>query len=290
MKQIVGIGELLWDMLPAGKQIGGAPGNFAFHAGQCGAESTLVSAVGQDDLGKELLAVAKSKNLNAQVEVLTQPTGTVDVELDENGIPSYTIVESVAWDYIPYTKSLEDLAHATDAVCFGSLAQRNQVSRNTIYRFLDAMKPDALKIFDINLRQHFYTKEIIEESLERTNILKLNDEEVEVLKDLLQIDKTDVDDVCHYLMDKYGLSIVILTCGINGSRIYSEDVVSCLPTPKVEVADTVGAGDAFTAAFCTSFLQNHNIKIAHQKAVEVSAYVCTQNGAMPTLPNTLLEM
>lgn len=283
-KKIVGLGELLWDMLPTGKQIGGAPGNFSFHAGQLGLDSTLVSAVGKDALGEELLAVANERGLQHIIIQIDKPTGTVDVKLDEQGIPQYTIVENVAWDFIPFTPELEQLATEADAVCFGSLAQRNAISRSTILHFLDVMKPGAMKVFDINLRQQFYSRDILQESMRRVNVLKLNDEEVSVVRDLFGYPEGTLLDTCVRLMEDYNLTSVILTCGTEGSYILNGSERSFMNTPKVQVADTVGAGDSFTAAYCAAVMQGKSIYEAHRLAVEVSAYVCTQNGAMPLLP------
>jgi len=290
MYNIVGIGELLWDMLPAGKQMGGAPGNFAFHASQCGINSVLVSAVGNDDLGNELMVSIKRKNLNVLSRCVPKPTGTVNIVLDDRGVPNYTIVEDVAWDYIPFSEDLRVLAEKTDAVCFGSLAQRNAVSRNTILRFVDAMKTDTMKIFDINFRQHFYSREIIETSMQKATVLKLNDEEMRVLIDLLNLQGKDESEICSSMMSRYGLSIVILTCGERGSSIFGKHEISVLATPNVQVADTVGAGDAFTAAFCVSYLKHKNIALAHELAVKVSAFVCTQHGAMPKYTDELMRI
>ena len=179
-KIVVGMGEALWDVLPEGKKIGGAPANFAYHVSQFGLPSCVVSAVGDDLLGKEILENFTSKGLKFHIDTVPYPTGTVQVEIDQAGIPQYEIKENVAWDNIPYTASLENIASRTGAVCFGSLAQRNVVSRNTINRFLDAMPQDenSLVVFDVNLRQGFYNKEILCNSMKRCNILKINDEEL----------------------------------------------------------------------------------------------------------------
>ncbi|NDV82786.1 carbohydrate kinase [Bacteroides sp. 51] len=288
-KIIVGMGEALWDMLPEGKKIGGAPANFAYHVSQFGFDSCVVSAIGNDELGDEILEVFKEKNLNHQIEKVNYPTGTVQVTLDNEGIPCYEIKENVAWDNIPFTDELKRLALSTRAVCFGSLAQRNEVSRKTINQFLDTM-PDLegqLKIFDINLRQHFYTKEVLKESFEKCNVLKINDEELVVISRMFGYPGIDLQDKCWILLAKYNLKMLILTCGTNGSYVFTPGVVSFQETPKVPVADTVGAGDSFTAAFCASVLTGKTIQEAHKLAVEVSAYVCTQSGAMPILPEVL---
>ncbi len=286
---VVGMGEALWDVLPEGKKIGGAPANFAYHVSQFGLPSCVVSAVGKDPLGNEILENFTSKGLNHLIEEVPYPTGTVQVEIDPAGVPQYEIKENVAWDNIPYTARLEQLAERTKAVCFGSLAQRNVVSRNTINRFLDAMpqNDDNLVVFDVNLRQGFYTKEILCNSMTRCNILKINDEELITVSRMFGYPGIDLQDKCWILLGKYNLKMLILTCGINGSYVFTPGNVSFQPTPKVEVADTVGAGDSFTAAFIASVLKGLPVAEAHSKAVATSAFVCTHKGAMPILPKEL---
>ena len=283
---VVGMGEALWDVLPEGKKIGGAPANFAYHVSQFGLPSCVVSAVGDDALGDEILENFTSKGLKQLIEKVPYPTGTVQVEIDQAGVPQYEIKENVAWDNIPWTPALEELASHTKAVCFGSLAQRNVVSRETINRFLDAMpkSDDSLVVFDVNLRQGFYNKEILCNSMEHCNILKINDEELVTVSRMFGYPGIDLQDKCWILLGKYNLKMLILTCGINGSYVFTPGNVSFLPTPKVEVADTVGAGDSFTAAFISCILKGMSVAEAHHRAVDTSAFVCTQNGAMPVLP------
>ena len=290
-KYVVGIGEALWDVLPDGKKIGGAPANFAYHVSQCGWQSKVVSAVGNDKLGDEIIANFQKKSLNVLIEKVAYPTGTVQIELNAEGIPCYDIKENVAWDNIPFTDRLQQLALNTCVVCFGSLAQRNTVSRETINAFLDAMPegPDQYKIFDINLRQAFYTEKIIRDSLQRCNVLKINDEELGVIGRMFGYEEMDLPETCRALLRAYRLKMLILTCGIHGSYVFTSQDFSFLETPKVEVVDTVGAGDSFTAAFISSILHGKTVKEAHRRAVDVSAYVCTQNGAMPTLPSSLIR-
>lgn len=288
---VVGMGEALWDVLPEGKKIGGAPANFAYHVSQFGLPGYVVSAVGDDALGKEIVENFTSKGLNQLIAEVPYPTGTVQVEIDQAGIPQYDIKENVAWDNIPYTDSLEALAKRTKAVCFGSLAQRNVVSRETINRFLDAMpqSDDSLVVFDVNLRQGFYNKEILCNSMSRCNILKINDEELVTVSRMFGYPGIDLQDKCWILLGKYNLKMLILTCGINGSYVFTPGNVSFQPTPKVEVADTVGAGDSFTAAFISSILKGKSVQEAHSRAVRTSAYVCTKKGAMPILPAELTD-
>ena len=287
---IVGIGEILWDVFPGGKVLGGAPANFAYHVSQYGLQGYAVSAIGADALGKEIIDTLASKKLKNLVSITDFPTGTVQVTVDNQGIPQYEICENVAWDNIPFSNELETLARNTIAVCFGSLAQRNSVSRNTINKFLKLLSPEAIIIFDINLRQYFYTKELICESLLTCNILKINDEEViEVSKFFDWSHLTELD-ICYQLLKDFSLNMIILTRGMNGSYVITENERYFKPTPVVKVADTVGAGDSFIAAFVSSILNGKSISQAHSTAVNVSAYVCTQHGAMPEVPSTLLNM
>lgn len=286
---VVGMGEILWDMLPEEKKLGGAPANFAYHVSQFGLPGCAVSAVGSDLLGKEILDTLEARKIDHRVATVAYPTGTVNVTLDGAGIPKYDITENVAWDHIPFTSELESLARRTKAVCFGSLAQRSETSRDTIRRFISAVPrtPDSLIVFDINLRQHFYSPEIIDGSINMCNILKINDEELTIVSRMLRLPGDDIKTVCRCLLDRYNLRALILTCGTDGSYIFTTDTTSFLPTPAVEVCDTVGAGDSFTAAFIASLLRGKPISEAHSTAVAVSAHVCTRPGAMPLLPSTL---
>ena len=286
---VTGIGEVLWDVLPEGKKLGGAPANFAYHVSQFGFESRIVSAIGPDMLGEELLSGLGDKGLDCMIEAVPYPTGTVQVELDGNGIPCYDIRQDVAWDNIPFTPGLEALAKTTGAVCFGSLAQRSPVSRDTINRFIDAMPEGSLRIFDINLRQNFYTKDIVCNSMRKCNILKINDEELETVSVMLGLPDGPQQSRAKALLSMFGLKALILTCGATGSHVFTSEETSYIATPQVEVADTVGAGDSFTAAFVSGLLKGLDIRQAHRLAVATSAFVCTQEGAMPVLPASLTD-
>lgn len=288
---IVGLGEVLWDVLPEGRKLGGAPANFAYNVRQFGFDSLAISAVGNDKLGDETLAALKDKGLDFIMPQVPYPTGTVLVSLDDEGIPAYDIRENVAWDNIPFTPEMKAAAQSCRAVCWGSLAQRNVVSRTTINSFLDAM-PDGggrLKVFDINLRQKFYTKEVIMESLRRCNVLKINDEELVVIGRLFDYPGLDMRNKCWLILGKYNLDMLVLTCGVNGSYVFTPGRVSFQETPRVDVVDTVGAGDSFTGAFCAAILKGMPVPEAHRLAVEISAYVCTQSGAMPVLPASIVN-
>lgn len=286
---IVGLGEILFDCLPDGKKLGGAPANFAYHASQFGLNGIAVSAIGPDELGQEVLDQLGEKNLQTRLETVDYPTGTVQVTLSGEGIPQYDICEGVAYDNIPWTPEIEAIAKETRAVCFGTLAQRNEVSRSTIQKFLEAMPAKSLKIYDINLRQHFYNQTLIEDNLRRCNILKINDEELEILGDMFGYPELSAENKCWILLSKYNLDTLILTCGTDGSYAFTPGQISFQPTPKVTVADTVGAGDSFTSTFCSALLNGKPVADAHKLAVEVSAFVCTQNGAMPVLPKELTD-
>ena len=288
-RMIVGLGEALWDVLPEGKKLGGAPANFAYHTGQFGLDTLAVSALGEDRLGDETIAAIEEHGLNYMMPRVPYPTGTVQVTLDDEGIPAYDIKENVAWDNIPFTDEMKAVAQNCRAVCFGSLAQRNVVSRGTIKKFLSTTPDDCMKIFDINLRQSFYTKEVIDESLHLCNVLKINDEELVVIGRMFGYPGLDMQDKCWLLLGKYNLDILVLTCGVNGSYVFTPGSMSFYETPKVEVADTVGAGDSFTGTFCACILKGKSVADAHRIAVDASAFVCTQKGAMPKLPDTILN-
>ena len=287
---VIGMGEALWDVLPEGRKIGGAPANFAFHAGQAGMDTRVVSAVGRDALGDETLLTLQQKGLNTDaVARVDFPTGVVQVTLSEGGIPQYDICEGVAWDNIPFTPALDELARNAQAVCWGSLAQRSEVSRNCIYRFLDAMPSEQgrLKVFDINLRQHFYSIDVIEASCQRANVLKINEEELVIVSELLRLGTPQVEQQCRLLMERFSLDMLVLTCGSNGSYIFTPVETSFRVTPLVQVADTVGAGDSFTATLVADLLKGAPVGVAHEHAVQLAAYVCTQQGAMAEWPEAL---
>ncbi len=283
---VVGIGELLWDVLPTGKRAGGAPINFVYHATRMGAEGYAISAVGNDVSGTEIIQeLDKNQIISEYISTVEYPTGSVMVEL-QKGIPTYTIIEGVAWDHIPLTQPAIDLMKRADAVCFGTLAQRAPESRATLRTLLSYMPEEALRFFDINIRQSYYSKELIEELLEQANIFKINDEELEMLRPMFGLEGS-TEEVCRQLIGRYNLRYLILTAGADFSTIYSPTESSTLSTPKVKVADTVGAGDSFSGAFVYSLLTGKSLREAHRKAVEIAAFVCTQSGAWPAYPKTL---
>lgn len=276
---VVGIGELLWDVLPTGKKAGGAPINFVYHATQLGAEGYAISAVGKDELGEEIVQELDNNHIAHCIESVDYPTGTVEVTL-EKGIPTYNIIENVAWDHIPVSSKAIEIVKEAKAICFGTLAQRNMDSRKALTELLSYAPEEALRFFDINIRQNYYSKELILDLLGKANILKINDEELEMLRPMMGLEG-DYEVCCKALLEKYGLKYVILTAGSKFSAIYSTDENSVIGTPKVAVADTVGAGDSFSGAFVYSILAGKSLKEAHRKAVNTAAFVCSKEGAWP---------
>ena len=283
--KIIGIGEVVWDCLPEGKKLGGAPVNFSFFAKELGADSYPISAIGNDELSIETLAELKKTGLDlSYISRNDYPTSKVLITLDAAGIPQYEIVENVAWDAMECTPAIKQLISDADAVCWGSLAQRSEKSRVAIGQMIDAAPEKALKIFDINIRQHFYSKEIVEESLQKANVLKLNEDELPLIIKLLAL-PADFNAAIAELISHYSLKYVIFTQGAVCSSIYDvTGEVSNIATPKVAVVDTVGAGDSFTATFVVNILKGASVAEAHRKAVDVSAYACTQAGAINPLP------
>lgn len=276
---IVGIGELLWDMLPEGKRAGGAPINFVYHATQLGAKGYAISAVGNDMIGQEILAELDKSRIMHFVQANSFPTGTVEVQLN-NGIPSYQIIENVAWDHIPLSQEALEIVKRADAVCFGTLALRHPDSRQTIKALLNAAPEKAYKFFDINLRSSYYSAELTDELLQTANVFKINDDEMTVVRELFSLSGSD-EEICLELLHKYQLRYLIFTAGEKYSIIFHQNQRSYLATPKVKVADTIGAGDAFSGAFIEGLLTGKTMRDAHKEAVATAAYVCTQSGAWP---------
>jgi fructokinase len=287
--KIAGIGEGLWDVFPDGKQFGGAPANFACHCHTLGAEAYVVSCIGNDELGLEGREFLSNHGVDITGLALSEEfeTGTVLVTLDSDGKPDYEIKEGVAWDNIPFTEEMQKIASGVNAVCFGSLSQRNDVSRRSIATFLDATPQECLRMFDINIRQHYYSDEVILSSLEKANALKINDEELPLVAKLLDISGTDEEQL-KAILKTCSMNLVILTCGPKGALLVTEDDVSFEPAAKAEIiASTVGAGDSFTATAIMGYLNKKSLEEINRRANEVAAYVCTQTGAVPTLPESL---
>jgi len=289
--RVAGLGEVLWDLLPGGKQLGGAPSNFAFHAQALGAESVIVSAAGSDPLGEELLETLVSRGLSDEYIAVEEslPTGTVDVRLDPQGKPEFVIHENVAWDSIRLTGPLQELARGLSAVCFGTLAQRSSISRSTIRDMLRATPPACLRVFDVNLRQGFYSRDILRESLALSSCLKLNEEELPEVARLLSVEGTERE-ILQGLLDRFNLQMIALTRGENGSLLFTGTESSEVEPPRIEVADTVGAGDAFSAALTVGLLQNLPLEVINRRAAALAGYVCTREGAMPEVPEHLRSL
>src|SRR5882762_4715961 len=297
---VIGVGEVLWDLLLTGAQLGGAPANFAYHAHALGAHAQVVTRVGNDDYGREIIRRFHEMGLpetTVQVDK-TSPTGTAKVALSGDGLAHFTIQENVAWDLIATTDEAVAVARRADAICFGSLAQRCERSRNTIQYLVAATPPDALRVFDINLRQEFYSHGVVEQSLQLANVLKLNDDELPVLASMFsltgpserQIDH-QAEDQIERLAQAFSLRLVALTRGANGSLLYLSDKRrwSDFASRPVKVVDTVGAGDSFTAALVLGLLRKMDLDEINAIANEVARYVCSQSGATPSLPAELAQ-
>ena len=284
---ILGIGEILWDLLPAGRQLGGAPANFAWHATQLGGQALVISGIGSDADGRAILEQLQQLHLDGRLIAShpTLPTGTVTVQLDA-GQPSYTIHTHVAWDAITATEEALRAAAATDCVCFGSLAQRTASGRAQIQRLVAATRPEALRIFDINLRQNFWSREVIDSSLQLANVLKLNDDELTVLAGLFGL-SGDTAAQLATLASRYQLQVVALTRGSQGSAIWRQGRLHTAAGQPVAVADTIGAGDAYCAALAMGLLTKLDTEQILDLAMRTGAYVCTRSGATPNLPERL---
>ena len=281
-----GIGEVLFDVFPTGAKLGGAPANFAYHCMQNGLKAMAISSVGRDDLGFKARDLLAEQFLPALLLDNDKATGAVNVTLSSDGIPSYTFAEDTAYDNIPLTDEILETAGKLDLVCFGSLAQRGETTRRTLMAILDAMKKDSVRVFDVNLRRDYYSAEIIEESLKRTDIFKCNEDELPILGSLAKLETISADSYWEYLK-KRGICCFIFTEGASQSTVYLNDEKSVLPTPKVEAVDTVGAGDSFTATLVSQLMQGKSVREAHRLAVKIAAFVCTRTGAMPELPEEI---
>jgi fructokinase len=287
--RLVGIGEALWDLLPAGPQLGGAPANFAYHAHALGATAFLVTRVGNDDLGKAILERFGQIEIADTIQVDDDaPTGTVTVALSANGIPHYIIHENVAWDRLAVTTPAFEAVCAADALCFGSLAQRSDISRDAIQRLVAAAPATALRVFDINLRQNYFSRDVIERSLRLANVLKLNDDELPILAQLFGLTGS-IRHQIETLAQTFSLHLVALTRGPAGSLLFQAGEWSDCPSVPTTVVDTIGAGDAFTAALVLGRLCNMPLDAVNTLAQEVARHVCSCAGATPQLPQHLAD-
>lgn len=282
---VVGIGELLWDVFPDGKHLGGAPANFAYISSLLGNRAAVFSRLGNDPLGREALEVLQGLCLPADhiQNDSTHPTGTVTVRLGGDGIPEFTIHENVAWDHIEWTPAAADLASQADIVCFGSLAQRNRVSRETIARFVKATRFDCVRVFDVNLRQNFFSPEILTTSIQAATVVKLNHEELPRALSALGLPATSSDmEGARNIIAKHGPKLVCVTRGDRGSILITASDHAEHPGFKVQVADTVGSGDAFTAALAHGFFHDRTLPEINDTANRLGAWVATQSGATPS--------
>lgn len=290
-KKVVGLGEVLWDILPGRTCLGGAPANFAYIATLLGDEGIVASRVGEDDRGREAIRQMKEFGLNLDYvqKDLDHSTGTVSVVIDNKGMAQYDIALPVAWDFLDWTGNWRDLAECADAVCFGSLAQRSERSRKTIQSFLRSVSANAARIFDVNLRQSYYSREVIEKSMMAADIVKLNDEEMPTIMRLTGVDHTDELSSARNLIGKYDLKLVCITRGGRGSLLVRDKDASEHSGFRVQVVDTVGSGDAFTAGLVHEFLQGASLDRMNETANRFGAWVATQAGAMPVPKGKSLE-
>ena len=284
-----GLGEVLFDVYPNEAKIGGAPANFAFHCKQLGLDSIIISSVGNDELGFKARNILAAKFLPALLLPNSKSTGAVNVLLNAKGVPTYLFLEDTAFDNIQFNDLLQETAKKVQMCCFGTLAQRCKMTHETIMKFLDAMDEDnRIRVFDVNLRRNYFSKEVIEESLKRTEIFKCNEDELPVLCEIAGIKNASAAAYRDYLAGR-GIYCFIFTEGAKQSTVFLNDEISIKKTPVIKAVDTVGAGDSFTASLASLLMQGKTLDFAHEKAVEISAYVCTQQGAMPELSTKLKE-
>jgi fructokinase len=288
---VVGLGEVLWDLLPSGRQIGGAPANFAYWSHVLGNRAIVASRVAGDDLGRELRHSLLSRGVTDQFLQTdpAYPTGTVKVEVDRAGQPQFEITYPVSWDFLEFTPTWRSLAHSADAVCFGSLAQRSPESRSAILSFLDATRRDALRIFDVNLRQSFYSAEIIADSCRRANLLKLNHDELPVIRELLGLSAADSFGFCEEMVRTFDLKLICVTRGPHGSLLSDGKKANEHPGYQAQVKDTIGSGDAFTAAMVSECLRDRPMAEMNDIANRLGAWVASNSGAMPPVPEDGIE-
>jgi fructokinase len=286
---VVGLGEALWDVLPDADHFGGAPANVALHAAALGAESWLVSAVGQDARGDAALARLDAAGVRRDTvaRLADHPTGVVRVTLDAAGHPVYDIATESAWDYLPWSVAVQQVAERADAIAFGSLAQRSPTSRATIRRAVAAARGASWRLFDVNLRQRYYDADVLTESLELANAVKLNEEELPIVARLCGLAETRPVEQLRALCERFDLRLAALTRGPCGSVLATPDRVCESPAASTVVADTVGAGDAFTATLLIGMLAGRALDEVSRRANAVAAYVCSQPGATPPIPETL---
>jgi fructokinase len=286
---IIGIGEVLWDMLPTGPQMGGAPANFTCHARALGAEAAIISRVGKDDSGEEL--TRRLAQLGVSTAGITidphHPTGTVDVEFGADGQPRYTIHESAAWDYLEASQELFLIASRAAAICYGTLGQRSETSRMAISSIVKHTKPEALRVYDVNLRQHFFSPQLVHESMLMANLVKLNEDELRIIAPMLGIIHQSPGDQLAALFDRYGLRLIACTRGGEGSLLFNGETLCEHSGLETRVVDTVGAGDSFAATITLGLLMDWPIGKISETANRIASHVCSCTGATPPMPNHL---
>lgn len=289
---IVGLGEILWDLFPGGKQLGGAPANFAYCSSLLGNSGIAASRVGDDALGKE--AQRKLTGLGLETSFIqvddAHATGTVNVSVDRHGEPTFEISESVAWDFLAWDPAWQSLAKSADAVCFGSLAQRSPQARETIRAFLKAVRSGTARVFDVNLRQSFYSAAILSESIQLSDFVKLNHEELPRVLKILGLPETgNTKASAHLLLEAFQLRLVCVTRGSEGSIVVNQNEEDAHPGFRVQVVDTVGAGDAFTAALVHHFLRGSSLSKMNEAANRMGSWVASEAGATPTPGKDVLD-
>jgi fructokinase len=286
---VIGLGEILWDVYPDEARFGGAPANFAIQAAALGAEAWTVGSVGADDLGRRALERLRERAVRCETvqQDAIHPTGTVAVTLDESGKATYQFAADTAWDHLDWSDAVSGVAARCDAVCFGTLGQRSPRSRQTIRRFVQATPAAALRVFDVNLRQTFYDADTLVESLRLATVLKLNDEELPVVARLCGLQTAAPRDQLAELLRRFDLRLIALTRGGEGSLLATPTELNGCPAPPTDLVDTVGAGDAFTATLVMGLLADRPLSEINRHANAVAAYVCSQKGASPVLPDHL---
>jgi len=287
---IVALGEILWDMFSSGPRFGGAPANFSYHASALGASVSILSSVGNDELGDAAIGKLRDSAIDTRFISRSEnhPTGMVNVEIDAGGHATYRFRHEEAWDHIPWTDQLQELASSANAVCFGTLAQRHQESRSTIRKFIEATPPRTLRVLDLNLRAPFFDDEVIESSLTHANILKLNDEELSYIARLF-VNAGDEISQAQQLAKRFDLQAIAVTRGSRGGVLIRDDEVSHASSQPTTVRDTVGAGDSFTAAVTVGFLKQMPLDDINRAACRIAEFVCSHNGATPKLPDEWLD-
>ena len=288
---MIGLGEVLWDILPTGRVLGGAPANFAYMTNVLGDQGIVASCVGNDVLGREACQLLQKLGLNTsylQRDDLHE-TGIATVRIDGTGQPNFTIKESVAWDFLEWTADWEELSARADVICFGSLAQRSSTSAGTIERFLQNVHPKTIRIFDVNLRQSFYNKDVLRKSFEYADIIKLNEHELIQVSSLFELGTGTAELLAQRLLQDFDLKLVCITRADRGSLLVSREQTVEHAGFQVTVADAVGAGDAFTACLAHHYVRGNPLQQISEAANRFASWVATQRGATPPITSSQLQ-